>query len=111
MIKFSRRFKKVSYIYKEPKINNPNSKEIIGQASIRFARKQSYIGIWTLYLKIIPAGTYIYTLKKEAFMIGAIIGDLVGSVYEFNDFKQYDFPLVSKESRITDDSGCGKGHL
>lgn len=38
-------------------------------------------------------------------MIGAIIGDLVGSVYEFNENKQnYDFPLVSKDSRITDDS-------
>ena len=37
-------------------------------------------------------------------MIGAIIGDLVGSVFEFKNFKQYDFPLVSKESRITDDS-------
>ena len=37
-------------------------------------------------------------------MIGSIIGDLVASVFGFNDFKQYDFPLVSKESRITDDS-------
>lgn len=63
------------------------------------------------FLKIIPAGTYIYTLKKEAFMIGAIIGDLVGSVFEFNDFKQYDFPLVSKESRITDDSCIGRSGI
>ncbi len=37
-------------------------------------------------------------------MIGAIIGDIVGSVYEFNNIRTKDFPLFSKESRMTDDS-------
>ena len=37
-------------------------------------------------------------------MIGAIIGDLVGSVYEFNNYRSKDFPLLSKDSFITDDS-------
>ena len=37
-------------------------------------------------------------------MIGAIIGDTVGSVYEFNNIKTMDFPLFSAESNYTDDS-------
>ncbi|MCJ7518675.1 MAG: ADP-ribosylglycohydrolase family protein [Anaerolineaceae bacterium] len=37
-------------------------------------------------------------------MIGAIAGDIIGSVYEFANFKEYDFPLFSKESFFTDDT-------
>lgn len=37
-------------------------------------------------------------------MLGAIIGDTVGSVYEFHNIKTIDFPLFSKESDYTDDS-------
>ena len=37
-------------------------------------------------------------------MLGSIIGDTVGSVYEFNNIKIIDFPLFSKESSYTDDS-------
>ncbi len=37
-------------------------------------------------------------------MIGALIGDIVGSVYEFDNIKTKDFPLLSKRSRFTDDS-------
>lgn len=39
-------------------------------------------------------------------MLGAIIGDIVGSSYEFDDFniKTTDFPLFSEESEITDDT-------
>ena len=37
-------------------------------------------------------------------MIGAIIGDAIGSVYEFNNTKDYDFKILSKNSDITDDS-------
>ena len=37
-------------------------------------------------------------------MIGAIFGDLVGSVYEFNNIKTKDFPLFGKESSFTDDT-------
>ena len=37
-------------------------------------------------------------------MLGAIIGDTVGSVYEFNNIKIIDFPLFSKKSDYTDDS-------
>lgn len=37
-------------------------------------------------------------------MYGAIIGDIVGSVYEFNNIKTKDFHLFSKRSTYTDDS-------
>ena len=37
-------------------------------------------------------------------MLGAIIGDIVGSVYEFENIKTTDFPLFDDESSFTDDS-------
>ncbi len=37
-------------------------------------------------------------------MLGAIIGDTAGSVYEFNNIKIIDFPLFSAKSNYTDDS-------
>lgn len=37
-------------------------------------------------------------------MLGAIIGDTIGSVYEFNPTKKTDFQLFTTESEFTDDS-------
>lgn len=37
-------------------------------------------------------------------MIGAIIGDIVGSIYEFNNIKTKDFPLFGRGCTFTDDS-------
>ncbi len=37
-------------------------------------------------------------------MLGAIIGDIVGSVYEFESDKTKDFEFFTEESRLTDDS-------
>ena len=37
-------------------------------------------------------------------MIGAIIGDIVGSVYEFKNIKTKDFPLFVPDCEATDDS-------
>ena len=37
-------------------------------------------------------------------MLGAITGDVVGSVYEFANTKDYHFKLLSKDSNYTDDS-------
>ncbi len=39
-------------------------------------------------------------------MIGAIIGDIVGSIYEFDNIKTKDFPFFQDKSRITDDTVC-----
>lgn len=37
-------------------------------------------------------------------MVGAIIGDIVGSTYEFNNVKKKDFPLFTDKSSFTDDT-------
>lgn len=37
-------------------------------------------------------------------MLGAIIGDIVGSVYEWNNIKTKDFPLFRDDCFVTDDS-------
>jgi ADP-ribosyl-[dinitrogen reductase] hydrolase len=37
-------------------------------------------------------------------MLGAIVGDIVGSVYEFDNHKSKDFPLFREDSKFTDDT-------
>lgn len=37
-------------------------------------------------------------------MLGAIVGDTVGSIYEFNNTKDYNFELFTNQSGYTDDS-------
>lgn len=37
-------------------------------------------------------------------MLGAIIGDIIGSVYEFHPIKNLDFPLFTDHSTFTDDT-------
>jgi len=37
-------------------------------------------------------------------MIGAIAGDIIGSVHEVNPIKTTDFPLFTEYSRFTDDT-------
>lgn len=39
-------------------------------------------------------------------MIGAITGDIVGSIYEGADFKSRDFPFFGRGCRFTDDTVC-----
>lgn len=41
---------------------------------------------------------------KEAMMLGAIAGDMIGSVYEFDRIKTINFPLFSPDSELTDDT-------
>lgn len=37
-------------------------------------------------------------------MLGAIAGDTIGSVYEFHNTRDYNFPMLGKETNYTDDS-------
>jgi ADP-ribosylglycohydrolase len=37
-------------------------------------------------------------------MIGAIAGDIIGSVYEGHNFKRMDFPLFDPQCHFTDDT-------
>lgn len=41
---------------------------------------------------------------KGDFMLGAVIGDIIGSVYEWHNMKSLEFELFSRESRFTDDT-------
>lgn len=41
---------------------------------------------------------------QEGRILGALAGDIVGSVYEFDNIKSVDFPLFQKGSSFTDDS-------
>ena len=42
--------------------------------------------------------------KKGSKMFGAIIGDIIGSAYEFHNVKTKDFPLFTEKSCFTDDT-------
>ena len=42
--------------------------------------------------------------KKKHFILGAIIGDCIGSVFEFHNFKSIDFHLFGKKTTFSDDS-------
>lgn len=37
-------------------------------------------------------------------LIGAIAGDIIGSIYKFNPIKSIDFPLFKEHSGFTDDT-------
>lgn len=39
-------------------------------------------------------------------MLGAIAGDIIGSIYERNNHKSKDFPLFTRDSTFTDDTVC-----
>ncbi len=39
-------------------------------------------------------------------MLGAIIGDIIGSTYEFHNTRDYDFELFPQDSSFTDDTVC-----
>lgn len=46
----------------------------------------------------------IKTMKTEDILLGAIAGDVIGSVYEFCPVKTLNFPLFTEASRFTDDT-------
>jgi ADP-ribosylglycohydrolase len=43
-------------------------------------------------------------MQKEKLIIGALAGDIIGSVYEWHNVKTVDFDLFSRRSTFTDDS-------
>ena len=57
--------------------------------------------------KVIEEGTRCWTYKSLFYiyvMLGAIIGDIVGSIYEFDNIKKKDFPFFQERMEYTDDS-------
>jgi len=43
-------------------------------------------------------------IKKQKYIMGAIIGDIIGSAFEWNNVKTTDFPLFGKRTTFTDDT-------
>ena len=41
---------------------------------------------------------------EKSFMLGAIIGDMAGSIYEFSNIKSREFEFLSEQCEPTDDS-------
>ena len=46
----------------------------------------------------------LYLLEVEGLMLGAIAGDIIGSVYERNNIQTKDFPLFTNNCRFSDDT-------
>ena len=44
-------------------------------------------------------------------MLGAIVGDAVGSIYEFNNTKDYNFELFTNQSGYTDENESDDGGM
>ena len=47
---------------------------------------------------------FVVIISKLNPMLGAIIGDVVGSIYEWKNHKSKEFPLLKEKSRFTDDT-------
>ncbi|MDL2222032.1 ADP-ribosylglycohydrolase family protein [Parabacteroides sp. OttesenSCG-928-N08] len=43
-------------------------------------------------------------MNRDNLLLGAVAGDIIGSVYEFNNHRNTDFPLFVKHSEFTDDT-------
>lgn len=43
-------------------------------------------------------------INHKNYILGAIIGDVIGSVYEWNNVKTIEFPLLKENTNFTDDS-------
>ena len=54
-------------------------------------------------LTFAPAGPMICP-EPTQLMIGAIAGDIIGSVYEYRQIKTKEFPLFHRRCHFTDDS-------
>lgn len=54
--------------------------------------------------KYAEALTLLQTPHEGRDMLGAIVGDIVGSVYEWNNIKTMEFPLFAEWATFTDDS-------
>lgn len=54
---------------------------------------------WHLDVKTRPNASI-----KRIYMLGAVLGDIIGSYYEWNNVKTKDFPLVTNQTRYTDDT-------
>jgi hypothetical protein len=60
---------------------------------LKFKDAREYLEFYSLQLS-----------KKKKYIMGAVIGDIIGSVYEFRNIKTTDFHLFSPKTTFTDDT-------
>lgn len=72
-----------------------------GNAAGRFQAGKS---LHFLFGNIEGCFVFLCPNKNESNMIGAIAGDIIGSVYEFDNIKTTVFPLFTRKSNYTDDT-------
>ena len=53
---------------------------------------------------ILASGVDAKFPENRLVMLGAIVGDIIGSTYEFIDMKEYDFELCPSNSFFTDNT-------
>ena len=71
----------------------------IFQSGVNITKREQFFK-----LKAIIFNNYFNTIILMKGILGAICGDVIGSVYEFNSIKTKDFPLFSYGSGFTDDT-------
>ena len=67
-----------------------------------FAKKEESIEV--MHVEGIDWKKVAFAKRRMSRVLGAVVGDIVGSVYEFNEIKTKDFPLFSEHCCPTDDS-------
>ena len=76
-----------------------NWKEITEEV---FAKKEESTEV--MHVEGIDWKEVAFAKRRMSRVLGAVVGDIVGSVYEFNEIKTKDFPLFSEHCCPTDDS-------
>lgn len=67
-----------------------------------FAKKEESTEV--MHVEGIDWKEVAFAKRRMSRVLGAVVGDIVGSVYEFNEIKTKDFPLFSEHCCPTDDS-------
>ena len=76
-------------------------RDLCGQCRRKVSgRKVTSLSVWDI------GGCFVFLCpnKNESNMIGAIAGDIIGSVYEFDNIKTTVFPFFTRKSNYTDDT-------
>ncbi len=67
-------------------------------------KKSTYAGSIGAEMDTLDAYSHYVELPKRICLLGALAGDMIGSVFEYSNQKDTNFPLFSPGSQLTDDS-------
>jgi ADP-ribosylglycohydrolase len=87
-------------------IDNKSEKKAnkIAEKALKMARSGKMPVIDGSCKKKVEPKTPNMVVNQDNFILGAITGDIIGSVYEFNNVKHKDFELFTPKTTFTDDS-------